>query len=208
MITKVFFEDKPVFLTNELAPSITALMPDPKTIYFDEISPHSIDTLLHNIKDSSFSRGILYNSDFNKIKNAFYKSFKVIRAAGGVVKNEAEEILFIFRRGKWDLPKGKNDGDESSKDCALREVREETGLQKVTAHEFISTTYHVYKEAGRQILKETDWFNMKALSQEKLIPQLDEGIEKIEWVSAAGISDKLKNSYSLIADVLLDSGLI
>ncbi len=67
------------------------------------------------------------------MKKAFFKHFIIIQAAGGLVKNEQNEILFIFRRGKWDLPKGKNDGDEIPRECAVREVKEETGLQKINA---------------------------------------------------------------------------
>ena len=135
------------------------------------------------------------------------KYFEIIQAAGGVVKNEVDEILFIFRRGKWDLPKGKNDDNENAKDCALREVKEETGLRKVKAGRHICTTYHVYKEFGKHILKETEWFNMKSSSLEKLMPQTEEGIEKIEWVNSLNITGKLKNAYPLIADVLVESGL-
>ncbi|MEO6328012.1 MAG: NUDIX domain-containing protein [Ginsengibacter sp.] len=207
MIIKIFFENKPVFLTDEFSPAVKEFMHHPETIYIDEISTPAVNSLLHEITNPAFLRGILYNANFEKIRKAFYKHFEIIQAAGGVVKNERGEVLFIFRRGKWDLPKGKNDNNEIAKDCAVREVKEETGLIKVKAGKHISTTYHVYKEFGKHILKETEWFNMTALSQEKLIPQLDEGIKKIEWVSAESISDKLKNSYALIAEVLNNAGL-
>ncbi|MEO6455906.1 MAG: hypothetical protein ABIN97_17625, partial [Ginsengibacter sp.] len=81
------------------------------------------------------------------------------------------------------------------------------GLRKVKAGKLICTTYHVYNEHGKHILKETDWFDMKSSSQEELTPQLEEDIEKIEWVNILDINDKLKNSYALIADVLINSGI-
>lgn len=202
MIIKIFFENKPVFLTDELSPVITEFMHHPETIYVDEISTRAINSLLHEIVNPAFVRGILYNDNIEKTKKAFYKHFKIIEAAGGVVKNETGEVLFIFRKGKWDLPKGKNDGDEDAKECALREVKEETGLINVKAGKLLCTTYHVYHEFGKHILKETHWFNMEASSQQQLIPQQDEGIEKIEWVNNNGIKEKLKNSYALITDVL------
>ena len=59
----------------------------------------------------------------------------VIRAAGGIVCRQTRsgetEIAVIHRPGydDWTLPKGKVEPDESAEDCALREVREETGLR-------------------------------------------------------------------------------
>jgi 8-oxo-dGTP pyrophosphatase MutT (NUDIX family) len=59
----------------------------------------------------------------------------VIRAAGGIVcrrtRSGETEIAVIHRPGydDWTLPKGKIEPDESAEDCALREVREETGLR-------------------------------------------------------------------------------
>ena len=207
MVIKIFFEDKPVFLCDEITPSINKFMHHPDAIFIDEIATPAINSLLHEIAKPEFHAGILWNEDIDKLKKAFYKHFSIVQAAGGVVKNETDEILFIFRRGKWDLPKGKNDGNEPAKECALREVKEETGLLKVKAGKKICTTYHTYHEFGKHILKETEWFDMKTTSDQKLIPQLDEGIQKIEWVNKPDIPGKLKKSFPLIADVLIESGI-
>jgi 8-oxo-dGTP pyrophosphatase MutT (NUDIX family) len=202
MVIKVFFQNNALFLTNELSPAIIEFMHHPETIYVDEISTPAINTLIHEMANSAYERGILYGTDFKKLKKAFYKHFKLIQAAGGVVKNEKDEILLIFRNGKWDLPKGKVDDNEKAKDCALREVKEETGLTHLKAGKHICTTHHAYNEFGKHILKDTEWFKMTATSQQKLTPQKEEGIEKIEWADATDIKDKLKNSFELIADVL------
>src|SRR4249919_1544763 len=96
------------------------------------------------------------------------KSRVIIKAGGGLVKNEKKEILFMFRRGKWDLPKGKLDPGESIEECAVREVVEETGLKKVELKHFLVTTYHTYTENGKHILKESHWYNMLSDSKQKM----------------------------------------
>ena len=207
MVIKIFFEDKPVFLCDEITPAIHEFIHHPDTIFIDEISAPAIKSLLHEIVKPAFHAGILWYNNIEKLKKAFFKHFTIIKAAGGLVKNEQNEILFIFRRGKWDLPKGKNDGNEIPRDCAVREVKEETGLQKIKAGRKICTTYHTYTEFGKHILKETEWFEMKATSEQKLTPQHNEGIEKIVWVNEPDMNEKLKNSYLLISDVILSSGI-
>src|SRR5580704_13598268 len=95
----------------------------------------------------------------------------LVKAAGGLVINENKEILFMFRRGKWDLPKGKLDPGESLESCAQREVKEETGISYLELLRFLLITQHEYEERGQVILKETHWWLMKANSNQKLIPQ-------------------------------------
>jgi hypothetical protein len=164
MVIKIFFEDKPVFLCDEITPVILEFIHHPDAIFIDEISTPAIKSLLHEIVKPAFHAGILWYNNIEKLKKSFFKHFTIIQAAGGLVKNEQNEILLIFRRGKWDLPKGKNDGDEIPRECAVREVKEETGLQKIKAGKKICTTYHTYSEFGKHILKETEWFEMKAAS--------------------------------------------
>ena len=98
---------------------------------------------------------------------------KKIVAAGGLVVNEKNEILFIFRRQHWDLPKGKLDEGETIEACAVREVQEETGLKKVEIVSFLCKTYHEYfdKWINEDVIKESWWYLMKSDSSEILIPQ-------------------------------------
>ncbi len=125
-------------------------------------------------------------------------------AGGGVVVNEKNQVLFIYRRKKWDLPKGKLDPGEDIKACAIREVMEETGIRNLTIGNLIIVTTHSYEENGMKMQKETHWFEMKAstVDNSTLTPQLEEDIEKIEWVSPENLEEYLSETYTNIQQVL------
>jgi ADP-ribose pyrophosphatase YjhB (NUDIX family) len=120
--------------------------------------------------------------------------FKVVKAGGGVVKNEDGKILFIYRLKKWDLPKGKKEKGESIRECAKREVEEET-MVKVECYQKIISTWHTYTKNKKFILKKTSWFIMKSLDDSKMKPQKKEKIEKVEWMREDAIKEILLNSY-------------
>ena len=137
---------------------------------------------------------------------------KIPRVGLAVIIKKEGKVLLGKRKNShgnntWNFPGGHLEFGEDFEDCALREVKEETGLLKVKAGKKICTTYHTYHEFGKHILKETEWFGMKAVSQQKLTPQQEEGIQKIEWVNKLNIPEKLKKSYALITDVLVGSGI-
>ncbi|HEX5155100.1 MAG TPA: NUDIX domain-containing protein [Parafilimonas sp.] len=132
---------------------------------------------------------------------------KKIIAAGGLVFNDKNELLMIFRRGKWDLPKGKLDKGETIEDCAVREVKEETGLENVSIKNFAGITFHEYFEPRihDDVLKESHWYKMHAPGDQQLVPQTEEDIEMIEWVDAKQIPGKLENSYANIVEIIQKS---
>jgi 8-oxo-dGTP pyrophosphatase MutT (NUDIX family) len=130
------------------------------------------------------------------------KSFKIIKAAGGLVSNEENKYLFIFRNGKWDLPKGKLDPGEKSRKAAKREVEEECGISVSDVRKKICKTWHVYEFNGQKVLKRTAWYHMRAYNQKKLIPQLEEGITKVKWVAPGDFVKIRKNTYPLILDII------
>lgn len=127
-----------------------------------------------------------------------------IIAAGGLVTNKKNELLFIFRRGKWDLPKGKLDEDENIEHCAIREVEEETGLKNIVLGFLIKITYHEYFDTWLQeeVVKETWWYSMKIEAEQQLIPQYEEDIENIIWVKNDCIKEYLENTYPTIIEVI------
>ncbi|MEO8823945.1 MAG: NUDIX domain-containing protein [Ginsengibacter sp.] len=198
----IYFEDKPVFLCDEITPEINEYRHLPDAVFIDELSTSSINSLLHEIKKPRFHAAIIYDKDFSKLKTVFFKHFELIKAGGGLVKNKRSEILMIFRRGKWDLPKGKLDEGESIVECAKREVEEETGLHHLKVISPLVLTYHTYNLFGKHILKETHWYLMEADENEKLIPQTEEEISEIVWVKKEDLKKYLSNTFPTITTVL------
>ncbi len=132
-----------------------------------------------------------------------YKKDKVvIEAAGGLVFNEKGELLMIFRRGHWDLPKGKVDEGETLEECALREVTEETGLINICIKQFLKTTYHTYQHQSAEVIKVSHWYEMMFSGEEEFKPQYEEDITQIEWVTIKDLSIRLEKSYPNIIQLL------
>ncbi len=130
--------------------------------------------------------------------------FKFLQAGGGIVRNDEGALLMIERLGKWDLPKGKLDDGEDIESCSLREVREETGLREVFLKRFVKSTYHIYNMKNQWILKQTKWFEMKAITQD-LIPQAEEDITQSVWVAPDLVQEKLESSYPNIVHLLKEN---
>ncbi|MEO8859879.1 MAG: NUDIX domain-containing protein [Ginsengibacter sp.] len=200
----IYFGDKPVFLCDQLSPEIEEIRHHPEAVFIDESSTAAINSLLHEIDKKQFHAGIILHEKFEKLKKEFFKHFKIVKAGGGLVKNKDGEILLIFRRGKWDLPKGKLDDNESILECAIREVREETGLRHIAAGKEIAITYHTYIEFGKHILKESHWFAMTFKGKEELVPQLEESITEIRWVKKEELKNYLNNTFPTIISILKD----
>lgn len=134
------------------------------------------------------------------------ETFEPIEAAGGVVSNPDGGVLLIYRRGKWDLPKGKRDDGEGIEACAEREVIEETGLPKLTMGEKICETYHVYSQNGTELLKTTHWYQMRTKKAYELTPQKEENILEARWVAEKKIGNYMAQSYDAIKEILLEAG--
>ena len=131
----------------------------------------------------------------------YYADHKLIRAAGGLVQNEGY-FLWIYRNNIWDLPKGKIEDNESISDAALREVKEECGLKGVIeiSHKII-VTHHTYQLRDVKVLKETHWFFMHSDGAKNTIPQLEEGITKVNWMSKDESMSLALKSYPSILSV-------
>lgn len=126
----------------------------------------------------------------------------MIKAAGGLVSNEENKYLFIFRKGKWDLPKGKLDKGENFRTAAVREVEEECGVTINSSSDKICKTYHIYEFDGVPVIKKTVWYWMRADHQPELIPQLEEDITDARWLAPGDFMLVRENTYPLIKDVI------
>ena len=133
---------------------------------------------------------------------SFCANYVLIEAAGGLVYNDRNQLLMIFRHGKWDLPKGKLEVGENIEQCAIREVEEECGVSGLIITKQLQETYHTYEINEQKILKRTYWFEMESSFKGDLEPQTEEGITKVVWVDKQDIAEKLENSYGNIIELL------
>ncbi len=202
MHIKIYFDDKPLFLCDELNKEINDYAHHDDAVFIDEFSAPAVNSMIHEMRLEKVHAGVFLHKDFNQLKKAFWKKFDIIKAAGGLVFNEKKEMLFIFRRGKWDFPKGKLDDGETLEQCAVREVEEETGLKNIFLGKAIVTTYHTYDQDGKHILKESYWYEMHVKGSQKLIPQTIEDIHEAKWVKKKDVGEPLKNTFPSIKDVI------
>lgn len=181
---KVFINQNVIVLTNKVqfGTKITVL----------PLKETSLDDIIKKLKKRKTI--FLYHHNPNKLISHFKKKLKLVRAGGGIVKNHKDETLFIYRRDKWDLPKGKMDKGESIEETALREVEEETGVKNLIIIDLFKHTYHIFKKGNKHYLKETTWFNMKTDYDDILKPEFKEEITKVIWKSKKQIKE-IKNTY-------------
>lgn len=152
-------------------------------------------------KAGRFEAVVIHHENPESIFELFKGLYKILEASGGIIENDNNELLFIYRRGFWDLPKGKIDKGETPEQAAVREVAEETGLENVSLGAFIGFTWHTYKTPKNRILKKTWWYKMKT-KETKLILQAEEDIQDANW---ALLDDFLKSKpkvYNSIVDIL------
>ena len=201
-LIKIYFENKRLFLCDALTKELQIIKAQQSTFFSEDISQNGLIILLQKIKEDAYNNAILLHENLEKLKAAFFGKYKITQAGGGLVQNKNGEILLIFRRGKWDLPKGKLDAGETMEECAIREVQEETGLNQIQLGKKLQITYHTYLERKNSILKESHWYGMKALGDEKLVPQTEEQITEIKWVPKKELKNYEANSFGAILDVL------
>ena len=138
--------------------------------------------------------------NLKNVKNYIKSVFTIVKAGGGIVEKN-NEILLIYRLGKWDLPKGKLEDKESAREGAHREVEEETGV-KVRTCEKICSTWHTYTRNRKYVLKKTKWYRMQCVDDSQMSPQVDEDIVEVRWMDTDEVRKALYNSYRTIRYVV------
>ena len=196
---KVFINGKPLVITNN-----TSLFEKKKAVIKRVFTTkESLNEAVKQAVESENDPTWIYAFDINQCWENFKKNFKCIDAAGGIVRNDKQEILFIYRRKKWDLPKGKTEKGESLHQTALREVEEECGIT-VNLHtpNLRETTYHTYKENGKLVLKSSYWYLMDLAEDSPTpVPQTEEDIEKVRWLHPENLSMVYNKSFINIIDL-------
>lgn len=198
---KIYFNAKPLYLCNEITPQIDELLHRPDTMFIDELNQHSVNTMIYEMQQDTVYNGVFLHHDLDALLNTFKNTLTLVQAAGGFVQS-GDHVLIIFRRGKWDLPKGKLDEGEDLETCAVREVQEETGIQKVKLSKPLTITYHTYHERDQLILKESHWYQMRSSKKVFLAPQHEEGIEQCIWAKLADLPQYMANTHRSIQDVV------
>lgn len=198
----VFFGSKPYHITNTLTAELYKLANTAGTLIANQPDPNMVTQTIKDMALEGTRAVILLTDEFEYYWKLFQNHFTSITAGGGIVFNEKGELLFIYRRGKWDLPKGKLDDGESIEECAVREVMEETGLKQVAIKSFAGNTYHTYHEKGKFILKTSVWYIMEANGNQQLTPQTEEDIEEMAWLPASQWEEVFSNTFPAIKLIL------
>ncbi|WP_222983573.1 NUDIX hydrolase [Flagellimonas meishanensis] len=187
---EVFVNESPLILTNK--------RPEKSNGHLFSLDGDSIMKAINSLAKGKLEKAYMYHPDEEKMLDIFMHKIPLVVAGGGFVTNKKGKVLFIFRNGKWDLPKGKVDKGESIEEAALREVEEETGVNGLKIDKFLRTTYHIFKRNGEFWLKQTHWFAMSTKFEGKLVAEKAEGIKRVKWKGPKKAKKALENSYANI----------
>ena len=199
---KVFFNQKPIVLTTDMI-----LLKEDSPFFYVKFTNKKFITQV--LKSKKIKMLYLYHPKKEKLWYHFCNMFKIIEAAGGLVKNlKTNDFLFIYRNKKWDLPKGRINKNEHVKNAAIREVEEETGVENLSIIKPLNTTYHIFKKNRKYRLKKTFWYLMNTDYVGKLTPETKEGIEEAVWVdknSMGSLKNKMYQNINLVISNYFDS---
>lgn len=197
---KVFINDTPIILTHRRIEDAHH-----EVFLLKEVDIHYI---IERVQKNNLKKACLYHKNEKKLIKNLKKKIDYMKAGGGLVVNSEGKFLFIYRNGKWDLPKGRKEKGETIEEAAMRETEEETGVSPLRIERFLDKTYHVFKRNGSYKLKITHWFLMHTDFKGKTKPETKEGIEQAVWLTAQEAQEKLANSYANITSLLQKSQIL
>lgn len=199
----IYINERPLIIAAE-----TDILPadDANSLTLFSPGDEEISRVIAQLDKNELPKAVFRHSNPVSLFHQVKSHFTVFEAAGGVISNPAQEVLLMFRRGKWDLPKGKLDDGETLEACALREVQEETGLINIQLTGKITETFHYYPWKDKKVLKHSHWYRMQFTGTELTIPQIEEDILDIQWIRPENLGKYMQYSYQNIIDVLLKAG--
>ncbi|SCC39038.1 NUDIX domain-containing protein [Chitinophaga costaii] len=203
MLYTIFIDERPLMLSDSIHGIPAEWLNAP---LYTQPDHAQIAASIHDLKTGKYTATILIAPDVNALLEQVKSYFTVLVAGGGLVVNNEGAVLLMFRRGKWDLPKGKLEEGETIEACALREVAEETGLTSISLLNKITETYHYYSHKNRPLLKHTIWFKMQFTGTELTVPQIEEDIMDIQWIQPENIGKYMQYSYQNIRSVFEKDG--
>ena len=196
---KVFIYDRPVYLCNQWPENE---LDEDQFLLVNVRVPSDIELVFSTLEDNSSLKAVyMVSPNIENHWSEYTKRLVLIQAAGGLVFNHNRDLLFIFRRGCWDLPKGKLDPGETIEQAAVREVEEECGIEGVQLGSKLLTMHHTYPHKGKMVLKETHWFEMSYEGID-FKPESKEQITEVSWVAKYDFPKILANTYMSIAEIV------
>jgi 8-oxo-dGTP pyrophosphatase MutT (NUDIX family) len=199
---KIYINGSPVFITTPEEAALLPYKPGKNSFIIRYTGKKKLfSNYLDLMMKCPAEALVFYHEDIEQLWTDFCEKFKLVDAAGGLVTCN-NQMLVCYRRGSWDLPKGKIEPGESPPEAAVREVIEETGLGAVTLDNFLGHTYHTYPLPQKMALKKTWWYHMET-TDTTVVPQTEEDIEKIEWVDPKNWLHANPVVYPNIRDVIL-----
>lgn len=193
---KLFFNSSTIYFTDE-KPNLD----NKNSSFYLNYNDTSCQELKSFLLENKYSNIVVYSGNLNDDFNKFKSGFRLINAAGGIITNNEKELLVIFRRNKYDLPKGKCEIGETKEETAIREIKEECGIKNLSITSKSKHTYHFYILNNELVLKCTHWFYIKT-NKQPLIPQKEEDIIWAKWIPISQKNEIIKKTYPSIANLL------
>ena len=199
---KIYFEKRCIII----CPPQEQALSDPNAIIYNIGTNVDIHLLVGIFETSdTLQRVYIPTEDVEDTFRRICSEFLEVNAAGGLVSNKRGDFLLIRRNGMWDLPKGHQDPGEDISTTALREVREETGIDQLESRGLICITDHCYRRNDIWHLKHTWWYDMLYTDPTDLTPQTEEDISKAAWVAKSSLPPYLLNTYPSILEVFKEA---